>query len=515
MSIQVLRHRVWTNLSKVLVLLALIAFLPVTTPVSAVPAKAQSILLEMASTQPDTAVSVIVQKTAKEARVENLVARLGGKITVDLSIINGFAAELQAKDIPILAQADEVRGVSLDAPVKQTDCSDCTTTGLLANSYIKTVRADQGWLKKFQGQGIGVAVVDSGVNMQTDLYSIAGVNRIVANATFNNGYNSSQFDNYGHGSHVAGVVGGNGRMSNGMYIGVAPQSSIINVKVSDDLNNGAGTAKTVVQGLQWILQNKSTYNIRVVNISINSAVAESYNTNPIDAACEILWLNKIVVVVSAGNNGSGTLYPPANDPFVITVGATDDKGTAALSDDVMASFSAYGTTSDGFAKPDLVAPGKNIVSLMGNASDSLNTAHPANIVCANGQCVYFRMSGTSTSAPIVAGAVAQLLQYQPSLNPDQVKYRLKATANKSWAGYNATQAGAGYLDVYAAVTSTTTATANTGLTISKMLFTGSSPANSGSASWGSASWGSASWGSANWDAASWGSASWGSDYWGP
>ncbi|MBI5029674.1 MAG: S8 family peptidase [Chloroflexi bacterium] len=505
----------WKSAFGVLVLLALIALIPVATPVSISAAQVQPLLLEMAFAQPDATVSIIVQKSTKDSQVENLLATLGGRITDDLWMINGFAAQVKAKDVSQLASTYGVHAISWDAPVKQTDCADCTTTGLLANNYIKAIRSDQGWLKKFQGQGIGVAVVDSGVNWQTDLYSIMGVNRVVANVGFNNGYNVTTFDAYGHGSHVAGVVGGNGRMSNGAYIGVAPQANIINVKVSDDLNNGAGTAKTLVQGLQWVLQNKNTYNIRVVNISINSTVAESYHTSPIDAAAEILWLNGIVVVVSAGNSGSGTIYPPANDPFVITVGATDDKGTATLSDDAVAAFSVYGKTSDGFDKPDLVAPGKNIVSLMGNTNGSLPTDHPANVVKVNGSPTYFRMSGTSTSAPMVAGAVAQLLQDEPKLNPDQVKYRLKATANKSWAGYSATKAGAGYLDVYAAVMGTTTGTANTGLAISKMLFTGTSPANSGSASWGSASWGSASWGSANWDSASWGSASWGSDYWGP
>ena len=118
----------------------------------------------------------------------------------------------------------------------------------------------------------------------------------------------------------------------------------------------------LLQGLQWVLDNKAAYNIRVVNLSLNSSVAESYHTSPLDAAVEILWFNKIVVVASAGNQGSGAIYPPANDPFVITVGATDDKGTSRLSDDVMATFSAYGTTSDGFKKPDLVAPGTNIIA---------------------------------------------------------------------------------------------------------------------------------------------------------
>jgi serine protease AprX len=359
-----------------------------------------------------------------------------------------------------------------------------------------------------------VAVVDSGVNWQTDLYTDMGINRVVANVAYNNGYNTTTFDAYGHGSHVAGVVGGNGRMSSGMYVGIAPQANIINVKVSDDLNYGASTAKNVVQGLQWILQNKSTYNIRVVNLSLNSAVAQSYHVDPIDAAVEVLWFNGIVVVVSAGNQGNGTIYPPANDPFVITVGAADDKGTPQLSDDVIPSFSAYGSTADGFSKPDLVAPGKNIISLMGN-SNGMPADHPDNVVRVNGAAVYFKMSGTSTAAPIVAGAAALVLQDEPNLNPDQVKYRLMATATKNWPGYNATQAGAGYLDVYAAVNGTTTQTANTGIAASKLLWTGSQPVTWSSVQWNSVQWNSVQWNSVQWNSVQWNSVQWNSDYWGP
>jgi serine protease AprX len=465
-------------------------------------------LMEMVQTNPDSWLSIIIQKTPGAAHVQETITRLGGIVTDDLWIINGFAVTIQASNVQKLAYVEGIRWVSWDAPVQKTDCTDCTITGLLANTYIKAIRADKVWTANIRGKGIGVAVVDSGVNWQTDLYTSAGVNRVVGNVAFHNGYNATTFDSYSHGTHVAGVVGGNGRSSNGKYIGVAPDVNIINVKVSDDLKLGAGTDKSVVQGLQWILENKAKYNIRVVNISINGTVAESYHTNPIDAAVEVLWFNGIVVVVSAGNGGSGAIYPPANDPFVITVGAVDDKGTVALSDDAIAGFSAYGKTLDNISKPDLVAPGKNIVSLMGNSNMGMPQAHPDHIVKENGM-MYFRMSGTSTSAPIVAGAVALLLQDEPRLNPDQIKYRLKATANKGWAGFNATQAGAGYLDIYAAVNGTTTQSTNTGLAISKMLGAGL-----GHPAWGSVEWGSVEWGSVEWGSVEWGSVEWGSDYWG-
>jgi serine protease AprX len=284
--------------------------------------------------------------------------------------------------------------------------------------------------------------------------------------------------------------------------------NIVNVKVSDD--QGGATAANVVHGLQWILDNKAQYNIRVVNLSLNSAVPENYMTNPIDAAVEILWFNKIVVVVSAGNLGVNALHPPANDPFVITVGAVDDRGTASITDDVIASFSGYGRVLSA-VKPDLVAPGKNIVSLMANPNSVLATGHPGNVV----DGIYFRMSGTSMAAPMVSASAALLLQDEPNLTPDQVKYRLKATANKNWPGYNSTKAGAGYLNVYAAVKGTTTQSANTGLRASQMLWTGSAPVAWNSVNWNSVNWNSVNWNSVNWNSVNWNSVNWNSDFWGP
>jgi serine protease AprX len=221
----------------------------------------------------------------------------------------------------------------------------------------------------------------------------------------------------------------------------------------------------------------------------------------------------VVVVVAAGNNAGSALTAPANDPFVITVGAADDHGTPSLADDTVAPFSASGALSAGGAKPDLVAPGTSIVSVMGLLGGTLPTQHPANIV---GRA-YFRMSGTSMAAPMVAGAVALLLQREPGLNPDQVKYRLKATAvhDARWPGYDSARAGAGYLDVYAAAHTPTNQTANTGLASSQLLWTGAAPPAWNSVNWGSVNWGSVNWGSVNWGSVNWGSDAWGSDYWGP
>jgi len=473
--------------------------------------KAQPILVELAAQDPGQLVRVIAQKTDGAQAAEAQVAKLGGKVTQDLRIINAFAAEMSAQAAVKLARSEAVRWVSMDAKMESTACTQCIDTKNLMSAYISTIRADKVWNNKpfLQGQGIGVAVVDSGVNPNGDLYTNMGVNRQVANIRFNSDYNQNTSDGYGHGTHIASIVGGDGSDSGGKYIGVAPMVNIINVKVSND--NGSTTLKDVVLGLQWVLENRDNYNIRVVNLSLNSSVAESYNTNPLDAAVEILWFNKIVVVTSAGNRGSGTIYPPANDPFVITVGATDDKGTTNISDDVIASFSAYGVTSEGFKKPDLVAPGKNIVARLVNSNMGLASEHPANKVGTQ----YFRMSGTSMSAPMVSAAVAILLQDEPNLNPDQVKYRLTTTANKNWSGFNIEKAGAGYLDIYAAVTGTTTDTANTDIIPCPLLTTGSEPITWGSVGWNSVGWNTVGWNSVGWNSVGWNSVGWNSDYWVP
>jgi serine protease AprX len=369
------------------------------------------------------------------------------------------------------------------------------------NVYNNVIGATQLWntSNKLQGKGVTVAVVDSGIYKTKDLSG-----RVKANINFNPAYHDGS-DRYGHGTFVAGIIAGNGNRSNGKYIGVAPKSHLLNVRISDD--QGMMYESDVIDALQWIYNNKDKYHIRVVNLSLNSTVAQSYHTSPLDAAVEVLWFNGIVVVASAGNNGTSTLYPPANDPFVITVGATDDKATLRTDDDTIATFSAYGVDEHGSTKPDLVAPGRLIVGLLPeNDKLSMSRVHAANRL----DTTYFKMSGTSVSAPMVSGAIAILLQDEPDLTPDQVKYRLMATANKNWAGYDPSTAGAGYLDIYAAVYGTTMENANTGMLASQLLLTGSDPV-----AWNSVNWNSVNWNSVNWNSVNWNSVNWNSDYWGP
>lgn len=506
-------------LSQRLLVVALILTVPAATSTPQ-PTNVEPALLQLAIAEPDTVVAMIVQKTAPLA-VEAQVIELGGRITKELSLINAFVVELPARRIAQMAQLPGVRWVSEDAPVVETVCADCIGTAQLASVYNQAIGADQLWNQPpyLQGQGIGIAVLDSGIqNSHKDVAGriVAAKNSVSIDEIFK--LPSSEvlkYDTYGHGTFVASLIAGNGASAAGRYVGVAPRSQLINVRVSSLM--GAATESDVVAGLQWVYENRTAYNIRVANLSFNASKASSYATSPLSAACEILWFNGVVVVTSAGNRGEGTIYPPANDPFVITVGAADDKGTPSIADDVVAHFSAFGATAEGIKKPDLVAPGRYIVGA--RATSSLLTLFNPQMIVDHS---YMRMSGTSAAAPIVSGAVALLLQNEPHLTPDQVKQRLLSTANRNWSGYNEVKAGAGYLDIAAAVRAVPVAgvtppSANTGVTINTLITGGLNRVTelfNGVATlvWDSVSWSSVSWSSVSWSSVSWSSVSWSSDY---
>ena len=388
----------------------------------------------------------------------------------------------------------------------------------ISSVYREVAKADMLWEQTgLDGQGVTVAVVDSGVSDHIDLRSdasnptqaMASDSRVIQNQVF--GDYDSPADEYVHGTHVAGIIGGNGVASSGKYVGIAPGVNLINVRVSN--YEGLTYTSDLIEGLQWVFENKDTYNIRVLNLSINSTAPESYNNSPLDAAVEILWFNGIVVVVAAGNNGTADgpsyVYPPANDPFVITVGATEDLGTVPTDDDFVGAFSAYGTTENGFAKPDIVASGRNVVSLLAGTDATAYINHPKHHV----DQFYFRMSGTSMAAPVVTGVAALILQAEPSLTPDQVKYRLMATANQNWPGYDPAKAGAGMVDAFAAVYGTTTDSANLGIIPSQMLATGDDAVAFDSVGWNSVGWNSVGWNSVGWNSVGWNSVGWNSVGW--
>jgi serine protease AprX len=500
--------------ARVIALLMVATMLFALAPLASRPAqppKAHPMLLAQAAREPGAPVAVIVQKLTDERLVEAQVTALGGRVASEFPMIRGFAAELPARAIPALASHGEVRWISPDAQMLRPSACTATTcfsTSKAAGSWVPAIGLDQlrVWEPELQGQGITIAVLDSGMIASDDFKDPTGASRVAAQVSTSKA-STSAADQYGHGSHIAGIIAGSGKASGGLAMGVAPLARLINVRVNDV--NGAASASEVVAGLQWIYDNRTRYNIKVVNISLNSNVAESYHKSPVDAAVEILWFNKIVVVVSAGNNTDGKIYPPANDPFVITVGATQDQGTASRDDDAITAFTARGTTVDGFKKPELVAPGVAITSL-NCATCTMNKAYAKNVATGfTGSQYYFKASGTSMAAAVTTGVVALLLQAQPALTPDQVKYRLLETGFHVPFG----DQGPRYLRADWAITGVSEYSSNTGLTASKLLWTGSQPVMWNSVSWNSVSWNSVSWNSVSWNSVSWNSTLRSAVYW--
>jgi serine protease AprX len=453
---------------------------------------------------------VIVQTTpAAAADVKAAIARLGGQVTGDFAFINAVAATVPSSAVAGLADVAGVRHISPDSTMARAgNGTSKVDTQTLKSVYPQAVGADKLWATGNQGGSVTVAVVDSGWTDQDDFRAItSGKMRLSAGAIFD-ANDKKLVDNCGHGDHVAGIIGGNGRRSEGAYVGVAPAVNFVAVKVLDKYGQAAESA--VINGLMWIYENQSLYNIKVVNLSLNSSVAQSAVDSPLDAACEILWLSGITVVCSAGNDpsaASGVLLPPANDPYVITVGATDDKGTVTTADDTVASYSVSGTTDGNIAKPDVLAPGTNIISVLSGGSADLAKLYPANKVLGSS---YFKMSGTSMASAVVSGAVALLLQSNPNLSPDQVKSRLMTTGSVVGPA-----TGPRLINVYAAAMSTSMATANATATMSSLLMIDTTTDDSGTTWNRSVKWNPVKWNPTMMSAPMQTSrVMWNSDYWG-
>ena len=424
-------ERRW-RVGTVAVLLAVVASFGVSLPVAH--ASPHSRLTQLAKAHPNRKVEVIVQfRTAtSQRRARALVRSRHGKVTSRLPAVNGLAVKLRARDAVALRRSTKVRKVTLNTRMRST--SSVPADARLATTYPRTVGADKLWAAGITGKGIGVAVIDSGISKKPDFSGANGSSRVTANVVSSDATRTG--DDVGHGTHVAGILAGNSLNrdeadpSYGAYVGIAPEASVIALKVADDA--GDVTMVDVITALQFTVEHKDELGIRVVNLSLSSDTPGSYLDDPINAAVEFVWHSGIVVVVAAGNRGTAAdavQYPPGNDPYVISVGATDELGTADPSDDVTTPDSSRGLTQDGAAKPEVLAPGAHIVAPLAMGS-AFQTLCPACIVAGE----YLRIGGTSMAAPVVAGAAALLLQARPDLNPDQVKGLLTANTNVARTG---------------------------------------------------------------------------------
>ena len=414
------------------------------------PAKIDPALLAAAKASPNALFPVIVRaagtdgKTRAKAAEAILANATGTRRT--LSIIGGASATLRGAQIVAIANLPSVLRI-----VRDQTFNVSWTTGEAAaaasEAGILAVNAPLAWSTLgVSGNGIGVAVIDSGVADHPDL---AG--RVVARVDFTG--EQSNGDPGGHGTHVAGLIAGDGTASGGAWTGVAPRANIVSVRVIDA--NGHATLSTIFAGMQWVLANRATYNIKVVNLSFGGAALSGYQDDLLASATEMLSFAGLVVVVAAGNGGpaQSTITSPADDPFVITVGAVDDNGTAGLLDDSIAVWSSLGPTAfDAIAKPDLVAPGRKLTGLRA-AGSTIDTLYPERRITVLGaiDAQYFSMSGTSMAAPVVAGVAALFLEQNPSASPRLVKRQLTGTAHPLF-GVAAAAQGSGVVDALAALT---------------------------------------------------------------
>ena len=351
------------------------------------------------------------------------VRSVGGRVTSALPLVDGVVARVPVDRV---AELNRIVQVSADRALHVRSASFSAAPD---SAFPYEVGAVDAW-RATAGQGVGVALVDTGVAPVPDL-----LERVAAVADLTP--ERSMTDGFGHGTFMAGLVAGDGSSSDGRYTGVAPGADLISIKVA--LADGSTTLGTVLTGLQLVRNARDLFNIRVVLLALSSPSTQSPAKDPLARALRTLWNDDIFVVVPAGNDGPepGTVDSPGFDPVLMTAGAVDDRGTRGVADDEVVEWTSRGPTPWGAAKPEVAAPGAHIVSLRAPGS-TVDDANPS----ARVDGAYFRGSGTSMSAAITAGVAALVLAAEPDLSPDELKQRLIDDATPL-AGADAAAVGAG------------------------------------------------------------------------
>jgi serine protease AprX len=482
-------------------------------------------------------VRVIVRESVPAtSSAERVVHALGGTVRTELPIIGGFSASIPARGLAPLAASPSVSGIWSDNHIQMADVDmqqfDDWPADTVWKQNIRLPRAQ----RSFDGSGVTVAVLDTGVTPSADFGS-----RLEANVDLSGDHDG--VDHYGHGTHMAGIIASDGSLSDGAYGGVAPGANLVSVKVAGW--DGSTDVSVVIAGLEWVVTHQDQYDIRVLNLSFGTDGSQSYLVDPLDYAVEQVWQSGILVIVSAGNRGpsAGTVNKPGDDPFVVTVGAMYGQDTLDRSDDVVMGFSSRGPTQDGVSKPNLVAPGVTIVSDRATGS-TIEQMHQDAWV---GDCC-IKGTGTSQATAVVTGVAALMFQADPEMTPNVAKRTLVATARSYITGQPG--AGAGVVDATSATTAALLGQydanpANGGWTSSDG--SGSLEASRGSmhvyadtngdgvpelvqreidvfgrpwtadswnwTSWDAATWESDSWQGTGWDANSWDANSWDGNSW--
>ena len=474
---------------------------------------------------------------------------LGGSVTRRLDGVGAAVVRMPSAGADVLRRSSGVLGVTRDAPVTLESTSTSPYDPKADNGSMFNVTRVTGardmWTAGITGTGVDVALIDSGV---TPVGGLAGKVVNGPDLSFESQNPDTRYlDTFGHGTFMAGLIAANGGTASYAYTGMAPGARLVSIKVADA--HGNTDVSQVIAAIDWVVQHQKDpgFNIRVLNLSFGTPSLQSYRYDPLAYAAEVAWRKGVVVVVSAGNDGTGTgkLLNPAQDPYVIAVGADDSQGTPNIADDTIPDFSTRG---DGVRNPDVVAPGKSLQGLQvpGSYIDQMYGD-----TSAFGD-QYFRGSGTSQAAAITSGAAALLLQQRPSLTPDQVKALLTDTARVLPVADSQAQ-GAGLISVKAAGAAATPLAVQSwplssglgtldgargvaklvlnGVTLSgqKDIFgktyyaptraaqelTGSSWADGtwNGSSWAGSSWAGSSWAGATWAGATWAGATWAGSSW--
>lgn len=361
----------------------------------------------------DNKIHIIVHCKDYESRrtiLENL-----GHIKYRLPMIDAYVLEVEQNKLNMIRELEGLIDVEIDAHI--------TAQMNRVNDIIEYRWAHN---MGYYGQRIGVAIVDTGISLHKDF--IEGGNRVIAFKDFISG-RKEPYDDNGHGTHVAGIIGGNGYSSKGKYMGIAPACNFIVIKVLD--HRGDGNISDVLAGLQWIIDNKEKYNIRILNISVGTSAKDSLGENSLLVqGVNAVWDSGIVVVVAAGNNGPSpmSISTPGISRKVITVGSSDDNVSVEVFGSKTKDYSGRGPTPYCIKKPDIVAPGSNIISCNINRFISKGRGRSPRSRENEYPMMYTIKSGTSMATPVVSGAIALLLSAYPNLSNKDVKLKLRNSA---------------------------------------------------------------------------------------
>lgn len=336
----------------------------------------------------DTISLILYTNHQDDEKIAEILSKYNVAVKYKLKGINAIAVEIPALNINKIARLKDVKYLEND-----------TKVDMCLNVARASIGAEYAHSLGFDGRGVCIAVLDTGLYPHNDI--MIRKNGKVKNFVDFIGAKSQLYDDNGHGTHVCGIIASNGMSSNGKYMGIAPGADLVVIKVMD--KNGGGLISDIAAGIEWIIEHKEQYNIRIVSMSLGVDGRVGRNDALLKEA-ERMWDHGIAVFVAAGNNGpeKKTINVPGVSPKLITVGCVDDLRTIQRTDDVVAEFSSRGPANKTI-KPDVVAPGVDIISLK------------------NQQKQYAKMSGTSMSTPMAAGIAALMLQKRPDLTPQQIK----------------------------------------------------------------------------------------------